>query len=233
MIAADIMTRAVVTIPSHAPISDAIRLMLGQRISGLPVTDGHGLLVGILTEGDLLRRAETGTEKARSQWQQFLRGAARQAEDYVRTHGRKVEELMTREVLTAEETAPLEHVVALMESKHVKRIPIVAAGQLVGVISRSDLLRALIRELDAIPPAIRSDSALREQIVAELRRQPWGGRTHVTVVVTGGVVYLEGIITDERERGAVRVAAENVPGVSGVRDHLQYCNPNVALSYGF
>jgi CBS-domain-containing membrane protein len=233
MKAVDIMTRAVVTVAPNASIVDAMRLMLGQRISGLPVTDASGQLVGLLTEGDLLRRAETGTEKSRPRWLQFLRGPARQAQDYVQTHGRKVEEIMTRDVLTVTEGAPLEEAVELMEKRHVKRLPVIADGRLVGVVSRADLLRALVQELGKITPATPSDAALREQVVIELRGQAWSGRSHVTVVATEGIVYLEGSVFDERERNAIRVVAENVTGVKEVRDHLDYFDPHVGLMYGF
>jgi CBS domain-containing protein len=234
MKAVDIMSRVVVTVPPNATIVDAMRLMLGQRISGLPVVDDSGQLVGLLTEGDLLRRAETGTEKHRPGWLQFLRGAPRQAQDYVRTHGRKVGEIMTPDVLTVTETTSLDDIVELMESRHVKRIPVVTEDRLVvGVVSRADLLRALVQELEKTSPVTTSDPALREQVVAELRRQAWGGRGHVTVIVTDAVVYLEGVIYDESERGAMRVAAENIPGVKEVRDHLNVFNSNVPLMYGF
>ncbi len=231
MKASDIMTRAVVTVPANASIVDALRLMLGQRVSGLPVVDDSGELVGILTEGDLLRRAETGTEKNRPRWLQFLRGAPRQAQDYVRTHGRKVEEIMTREALSVAETASLDEVVELMEAKHVKRLLVMKDDRLVGVVSRADLLRVLVQELEKTSPATTSDPALRDQVIAELRRQTWSVRSRVTVLVTDAVVYLEGIVYDKRERDAIQVVAENVPGVKEVRDHLEYFDPAAGLMF--
>lgn len=231
MRATEIMTRSVITIQPHASIADAIRLMLGQRISGLPVVGTSGSLVGILTEGDLLRRAETGTERRRPRLLDFLRGAASQAQDYVRTHGRKVQDIMTRDVVSAAEDAQLDEIVELMESKRIRRVPIVTNHRLVGVVSRADLLRVLAKVLGQIPPAAPGDPKLREQIVAEMQRQAWSGRSHVTVVVTDGVVDLEGIIYNISERDALRVAAENVPGVKEVRDHLDYLDPNVGLIY--
>ena len=231
MRAADVMARSVVTVDPGAPLADAIRLMLDRKISGLPVVDG-GALAGILTEGDLLRRAETGTERRRPRWLEFLRGPGKQAEDYVHAHGRKVEEIMTRQVATVGEDAPLEEVVGLMEKKRVRRVPVVANGQLKGIVSRADLLRALYTELDQDAPAPAGDTAIREQIVEELRRRNWNARTQVSVVVSDGVVHLKGFIYDPRERDAMRVAAENVGGVKEVRDDIDYLDPSVTLSYG-
>ena len=232
MRAADVMARAVVTVHPGARIVDAIRLMLDQRISGLPVLDSGGDLVGILTEGDLLRRAETGTERQRPRWIEFLRGPGQQADDYVHAHGRRVEEIMTRQVATVSEGTPLEEVVGLMERKRVRRVPVVSAERLVGIVSRSDLLRALFETLDQSDPAPTGDAALRAKVIEELRRQKWGGRSQVSVVVADGVVYLEGFIYDFREQNAMRVAAENVSGVREVRDHIDYLDPTVGLSYG-
>ena len=232
MKAVDIMTTAVVTIRSNASIIDAVRLMLDQRISGLPVVDENGGLVGIVTEGDLLRRAETGTEKTRPRWLQFFRGPGRQAEDYVLTHGRRVDEVMTRDLVTVSETESLEDIVELMERKRIRRIPVLMDGRLAGVVSRADLLRALVQELTETAPAASSDTDVRQQVVAALSGQPWRGGSHVTAIVTERVVYLEGTITDEREREAIRVAAENIPGVKEVCDHLDYFDPNTGLMYG-
>ena len=154
----DVMTRAVVTIAPNATIQDAIRLMLGQRISGLPVVDAEGKLIGILTEGDLLRRAETGTEWHRPAWLNFLRGPARVADDFVRTHGRYVDELMTRVIRTVDEETPLDQVVETMEKQRIKRLPVMKDGRMVGVVSRSDLLRALATKLAETPLVARVTS---------------------------------------------------------------------------
>lgn len=233
MLASEIMTRGAITVPSHASILEAMRLMLGQRISGLPVTDGFGRLIGILTEGDLLRRAETGTEKSRSKWLSFLRGPERQAQDYVRTHGRTVDEVMTRDVLTVTEGTPLDELVEIMETRRVKRLPVVTDEHVVGVVSRADLLRVLVKTMEQEPQdAAASDPVLRERVIAELRQHAWGGIDRVTIVVADAVVYLEGFTSDESFRSALRVAAENVPGVKGVCDHLEYFNANGGLMYG-
>lgn len=233
MRAADVMTRAVVTVQPNASIVDAIRLMLGQRISGLPVVGEAGELVGILTEGDLLRRTEIGTERQRPQWLSFLRGPVRRAGDYVHENGRKVEEVMTREVCSQDEEASLEKIASLMESKRIKRVPIVTNGRLVGVISRADLLRTLVETLAQIPSTAAPDVALQNQVTAQMSRQSWGGRDQVTVTVTNGVVHLNGFVVDMRERQAMNVLAENVAGVTGVQDHLDYLEPTLGSLQGF
>ncbi len=232
MRAADVMARSVVTVDPGARLADAVRLMLDRKISGLPVVDGGGELVGLLTEGDLLRRAETGTERRRPRWLEFLRGPGKQAEDYVHAHGRKVEEIMTRQVATLGEDVSLEEVVSLMENKRIRRVPVVADGQLKGIVSRADLLRALYSELTQDAPAPAGDTAIREQVVEELRRRNWNARTQVSVVVADGVVHLKGFTYDLRERDAMRVAAENISGVKEVRDDIDYLDPSVTLSYG-
>ena len=219
----DVMTRSVVTIQPNAGLLDAIRLMLGQRISGLPVVDANGVLVGMLTEGDLLRRAETGTVWQRPQWLEFLRGPGRQAEDFVRANGRRVEDVMSRDVQCVTEDTLLDEVVALMEKRHFKRLPVLRDGEVVGVISRADLLRALAEKLSRVGVgAAVSDEGLRAAVEAALRRQPWAARGMVTIVVTDGVVSLEGVVFDEAEQAAIRVAVETVPGVKSVRDNLAF-----------
>ncbi len=229
---AEVMTRSVVTIAPNATIQDAIRLMLGQRISGLPVVDAAGRMVGILTEGDLLRRAETGTEPHHAGWLNFLRGPARAAEDFVRSHGRYVEEVMTRVVRTVEEDTPLDQVVDMMEKRRVKRLPVLRDGILVGVVSRSDLLRALATKLAEEPLAAASDVALKDAVESALRQHTWSGG-QVTVVVTDAVVFLEGVIYSEEERVAMRVAAETVPGVKQVKDNVVYQSPDTVMMPGF
>ena len=232
MKAAEIMTRAVVTVPENALLVDAVRLMLGQHISGLPVVDTAGRLAGILTEGDLLRRAETGTERRRPRWVEFLRSPGQQAEEYVRTHGRRVGQIMTRDVVSVAESTPLDEVVETMERHRIRRVPVTGDGRLVGIISRADLLRALLREMPAPDSDTHSDLTLRQAIEAELSAQPWSSRSNVTVVVVDGVANLEGVIYDERARAAMCVAAENVPGVREVHDHLEFYDPNSGLIYG-
>ena len=220
MKAADLMTSFVVTVRPDATIEYAAQVMLQYRISGLPVTDSDGAVLGIITESDLLRRAETGTEKRHARWASLLIGPGRLAQEYVRTHGRKVAEVMTDRVFTVTPETPLAELVALMETKHVKRVPVVDQGRLVGIVSRADVMAALVGLLSDKPAGAATDAEIRHQILAEIDRQLWGPRDGIDVVVTNGVVVLKGLIPDKRERAALCVAAENVPGVKAVHDRL-------------
>jgi CBS domain-containing protein len=225
MNASDVMTRTVLSVRPDATIAEAIRLMLDNRISGLPVIDEAGRLVGILTEGDLLRRSETGTERHRPRWLEILMGPGRLAEEYVRTHGRKIGEVMTRDPVTVTPDAPLKNIVELMERHRIKRVPVLDGEVPVGILSRADLLRGLAGALEATPVAATSDAEIRERILAELARSAWVPRDGIAITVENGVVDLNGVILDEKERGALRVAAENVPGVRAVEDHLVWVEP--------
>lgn len=232
MKAADLMTREIVTVGPETPLADAIRLMLEHRVSGLPVVDGAGQLVGLLTEGDLLHRAETGTDAVRLGWLQALLARGRMAERYVHTHGRRVRDAMTRDVLTVGEASPLDDVIRVMESRRVRRVPVVEGGRLVGIVSRSDLVRALGALLERPAGPDKDDDAIRDSILAEMARHCWAPGQNVEVAVKGGVVELTGMIFDERMRGAMRVIAEAVPGVKAVRDELELVDPNLTGVYG-
>jgi CBS domain-containing protein len=226
MNAADVMSRNVISVGPDAPVHDAIRLMLENHVSGLPVVNG-GVLVGVLTEGDLLRRAETQTERRRPHWLEFLQGPGGFAEDYVRTHGRKVGELMTERVVSVTEDSSLAQIVLLMERHRVKRLPVLRDRALVGMISRADLMRALaglIENETALASALK-DAEVQNSLLAALAQTRWAPRAGVTIAVKDGVVTLEGAITDEKLRAALRVAAENAPGVKEVRDHIAWVEP--------
>src|SRR5437867_2618705 len=220
MNASDVMTRKVVSVRLDAPVGDAIRLMLDHRISGLPVVDGDSKVIGILTEGDLLRRAETGTERHRPRWLELLLGPGRLADEYVRTHGRKVGEIMTEDVVSVAEDTPLTEIVQLMEQHRVKRLPVLRGDTLVGIVSRADLVRVLADLVEKEPGFVSSDDEIRRRVLAELVKTAWAPRAGISVVVNDGVVELEGVIINEKEREALRVAAENVPLVKVVRDHI-------------
>lgn len=230
MRADNVMTSEMATIRSDAPLGEAIALMTDRRVSGLPVMDDDDLLVGILTEGDLLRRVEIGTEAHRQpRWLDILRGPGRSTAAYVRTHSRRVEDLMTRNVATVREDAPLEDVVTLMEQKHVKRLPVVRGDHVVGIVSRSDLIRALGQVLRQSVPAEVSDAAIGSRLQADLRDESWFAARNVSVTVKAGVVKLQGIITDERAHDALRVAAQNMAGVSEIDDQLIWMDPRMAI----
>lgn len=236
MKAADIMTRDPISVTPQTPVVEAARLMLQNRISGLPVTDETGAVVGVLTEGDLLRRAETGTERHRSAWLAFLMGPGRLAGDYIDAHARKVGEIMTSDIAAVAPTDDLANVVSLMEKRHIKRVPVVTGGKLAGIVSRSDLVRALVDKLTQQAASrvgqSKSDDAIRRRILDVIDREPWGPRFSSEVTVKDGVVDLYGTVTDERERTALIVAAENVAGVGAVHDHLVWVEPTSGLVIG-
>lgn len=225
MQARDVMTPKVVSIAPDAAVREAVRLMLEHNISGLPVVDAAGTLVGIVTEGDFLRRVETGTERKRPRWIEFFAGPGRLADEYVHSHGRKVEEVMTRYPQTVSEDAPLDQVVALMEKHRIKRVPVMRAGELVGIISRANLLRAIANRAAQGQEPSKDDTAIRARLRGEIDRQAWSPRALVDVVVHNGVVELRGCIVNEGQREALKVAAENVPGVKAVEDHLVWVEP--------
>ncbi len=219
----DVMTPNVISIQSDESIVKAVRLMLQNRISGLPVLDKDGELVGIVTEGDFLRRGELGTQRRRPRWLEFIIGPGRLAEEYVHTAGRKVEEVMTPAPVTVGENDSLHAVVDLMERRRIKRLPVMRAGRLIGIVSRANLMHALAslaRDYEAVPGSSTPgpDWAIRGEILAVLGNQRWA--PNINVVVRNGVVELWGMITDERERQALVVAAENIAGVKQVHDHL-------------
>jgi CBS domain-containing protein len=225
MNAGDVMTHSTVTIEPDASIMYAIQLMLKLRISGLPVVDNTGTLVGILTEGDLLRRAELGTQKRRPRWIEFLIGPGRLASEYVSACGRKVHEVMTTPVHTVTQDTPLTDVVKIMESRQVKRLPVVRDNRVVGILSRTNLLRALVSIARDTKPTNVTDATIRRHLLAELAKQSWAPTALVDVIVKNGAVHLWGTLTDERQRQGIRVVAENTPGVKRVEDHLVWIEP--------
>ncbi len=223
---AEVMTQPVITVTPETTIAEAARLMLQHRISGLPVVAASGEVIGVVTEGDLLRRAETGTERRHARWLEFLISPGRLARDYSNAHARKVGEVMTADVVAVAPQDSLDEVVRLMERRHVKRLPVVDGERLVGIVSRANLVRALVHNL--AKPAGRmaaGDAAIRERILAEIAKQPWAPRASVDIQVEDGVVELHGSITDDRESTALQVLAESTPGVREVRNRLVWVEP--------
>ncbi len=221
----DVMTTKVIGIQSKASIAEAIEIMLRSHISALPVFDDNLALVGILSEGDLLRRAELGTEKRRPRWLEFLIGPGSFASAYVHTHGRKVDEVMTTNVITIEQTATLTEAVDLINRHDIKRLPVMLNGLVVGVIARADLLRAMGPLLQA-PAKVSSDAEIRDSILDQFKQQDWTPIASIAVDVRQGVVELRGSLSDERQRQAIKVIVENVPGVTAIHDHLIWVEPN-------
>jgi CBS domain-containing protein len=226
----DVMTPNVICIGADEPVLKAARLMLQNRISGLPVVDKEGELVGMVTEGDFLRRGELGTQRQRPKWLEFIVGPGKLAQEYTHSSGRKVEDIMTPDPWTIGQDELLEAVVDTMERHHVKRLPVTRSGRMVGIVSRANLMHALAslsRDVPAPPPG--GDSAIRDKILAAIAKQDWAPR--VNVIVKDGVAELHGVITDDRERAGLIVAAENVPGVKRVRDHLVWVEPISGMAF--
>ncbi|MGC8475767.1 MAG: CBS domain-containing protein [Acetobacteraceae bacterium] len=222
------MTSGVIAVRPETPLDQAVRLMVENRISGLPVLDPAGHPVGILTEGDLLRRAETGTTGPRPGWFASLFRPGHLADDYVRTHGRRVAEVMTPDPVTVAEDASLETVAQLMLTRHIKRLPVTREGVVVGVISRADLVKLLAVRLSARAEG-GDDATIAAAIQAELKRQSWVPLRSISVSVNQGTVALDGVVFDDRQRQAIAVAAENVAGVKAVENRLIVVEPNTGI----
>ena len=226
MRAMDVMTTPVITVDPETTVQDLAKLLSEKGISGVPVCEGGDRLVGIVSEGDLLHRAETGTErrlqKRRSWWLDSLAAEEEAARDYVKAHGQRVRDIMSREVISVSETTDLAEVAMLLETRLIKRVPVVRDGKLVGIISRANLVRALATTSTA--PAIVADAddrGIRERLLQELRGQRWANVWAADIMVRDKVVHVW--LSDDQpmaERNALRVAAENIPGVRRVEEHI-------------
>jgi len=219
MRAHQIMTRPVITVTPETTIVDAANLMLQRHVSGLPVVDAAGKLVGVVSEGDFIRRSEIGTGRKRGRWLRFILGPGKSASDFVHEHGHKVGEVMTKTPLTITEDTALAEIVALMEKNNVKRLPVMRGDKLVGIVSRANLLQAVASIVRQVPDPTADDDHIRNRIIDALEKNDWCP-FGLSVIVRDGIVHLSGVITEERARQAAVVAAENVQGVKKVHDHL-------------
>jgi CBS domain-containing protein len=227
MRATDVMTPTVITVGPDTTVQDLATLLSERGISGAPVVDATGRMIGIVSEGDLLHRTELGTEghteRRHSWWLEHF--ASGQARDYVKSHGRTVKDIMSRDVVTVTEETDLAQIATLLETNRIKRLPVVRDGKIVGIVTRSNLVRALVASpavATAGADATTDDRALRTRLLAELGRQPWAARLWAQdIIVSGGVIHLWfGSDEPEDRRRAIRVAAENVPGAHGVEEHI-------------
>jgi CBS domain-containing protein len=225
MQAKDVMTTPVVTVTPDTPVAEVARTLLERRISGVPVVDAGGRLVGIVTEGDLLRRPELGTERHRGWWLRLFGDQLKAAEVYAKSHGTRAEEVMTRNVVSVAEDTSLGDIAQLLESHRIKRVPVLREGQLVGIVSRANLLHALAAGSAKAAPVRVDDRTLRAEIVRRLDRAEWVTHGPMNVIVTEGVVELWGFVESEAEQNALRVAVENVPGVVAVKTHFGTVKP--------
>ncbi len=221
MRAADIMTTNVVTVGPEASVREVARLLLAHRISAVPVVDGSGELVGIVSESDLMRRTEADTERRRSWWLRLLASNETLAREFVKSHSDKVADVMTKKVVTAQPDASLGDIAALLERNGIKRVPIVKDRKVVGIVSRANLVQALasVRPKTAAGTAA-SDSVIRDKVTARLMSQNWTETWPINVIVHDGTVELWGLVESEAEKMAIRVAAEQTEGVRAVNDNV-------------
>lgn len=224
MRAHQIMTKDVITVAPHTSIEDAAKIMLRCHISGLPVVDESGALKGIVSQSDFLHRSEIGTGRKRPALIEFFCGPGRLASEFVHERGRKVEDVMTCDPVTVEEETPLDELVHLMEKKDIKRLPVMRGESLVGIVTRSNILRAVASIAHEIPDPTADDTHICDRILRQVNSTHW---RPISFDVTSrqGVVHLHGIITDDRARQAAIVAAENTAGVKEVHDHLCFMEP--------
>ncbi len=218
MRAIDVMVRHVITVHPDTDVADAIKLLSEHDVSALPVVDSEDHVIGIISEADLIHRVEIGTEKHRPWWLEAVTGASALAEDFAKSHGKKVEELMTTDVVSATEDTPLSEIAALLERKRIKRVPIVRDGKLLGVVSRSNLIQALASIIGHNEETHDRDLDIRHELLAQLEQQPWTDFGSRNVIVSNGVVHLWGLVGSEAERKALLALAEGVPGATQVRD---------------
>ena len=220
MNAADVMVTNVITVGLDACLQDVAHLLLTNRISAVPVVDNDGKVVGIVSEGDLMRRAEAGTGRRRSWWLSLLTGKEGLAAQYVKEHSRKVADVMTRDVITATPDTPLQDIANILEKNSIKRVPIIKDGKMVGLVSRANLLQALASLRKQIEGGTPNDTKIRETVVQRLNAEPWLRSSLINVIVQDGTIELWGIVDSPTEKKAVRVAAEETPGVRAVNDNL-------------
>jgi CBS domain-containing protein len=230
MRAHQIMTRPVFTVLPEATILEAANLMLQRHISGLPVVDVAGKLVGIVSEGDFVRRSEIGTQRRRSRFLRLILGPGRAAADFVHEHGCKISEIMTHEPITVTEGASLETIVTLMKKNKLKRLPVIRDGRVVGIVTRANLLQAVASLARQVADPTADDDHVRNRIIDALGKKDWCPHS-LSVVVRDGIVDLSGIITDERWRQAAIVCTENIAGVKKVHDHLCWVDPMSGLYF--
>ena len=219
MKARDVMVAPVITVKPYSTVREVAKTLVDRRISAVPVVDDAGKVVGIISEGDLMHRAETGTERRYRWWIRLVGGDASLPTDYIKAHARRAADIMTQNVITATPETPLDEIAVLLERNSIKRVPIVREGQLVGIVSRANLVQALATMPKGLAVPL-SDSKIREKLLSHLKEQPWADTHLLNVIVTDGVVSLWGVISSESERKAIRVAAEATPGVRAVNDHL-------------
>jgi CBS domain-containing protein len=231
MRAADIMTREVICVRPDETIDAAIDLMLSKHISGLPVIDDKRRLVGMLTEGDLLRRPEIGTQRERSPWRDAFARTRGQARNYVQSHGERVKDVMTQTPVVVAEDTPLDEIVQLMETRHIKRLPVTREGEVIGLVGRADVLAALVKSRREAKLAPANDKVVRQQILDNIAQQDWAAGAVVDVMVRNGAADLWGEVLDVQQAEALSALLESTPGIQRVEIYLT-CGGEVVIERG-
>ncbi|MDP6704965.1 MAG: CBS domain-containing protein [Alphaproteobacteria bacterium] len=219
MEAQDIMTRNVVTVGPDATVREIAQLLVDKHVSAAPVVEADGTLLGIVSEGDLVRRPEIAGERRPSWWLAMISDPGDRAADYVKTHAQHAAEIMTKNVATVNEDTSVAEIAQLLESRRIKRVPVLSDGKLVGIVARADLLRALAVRPPAPAPERQDDRAIQEQLQKVLEEQRWESSL-LNVVVEDGVVHLWGMVERNETREALKIAAENITGVKSVEVHF-------------
>jgi CBS domain-containing protein len=216
---ADIMARDVVSVPPDASVREIASLMLERRISGVPVVDAERQVLGVVSEGDLIRRPEIETDRAGRGWLSIFVSDEERARDFVKSHGRRAREVMTQPAVCVAPQTPLDEAVRIMERHHIKRLPVIEHGKLVGLMTRADLVRAML-ERPHVPSPAQSDQELRQRVEALLQSEDWAGGAYINVVVEAGVVQLWGTVKSTAQREAILVAVSGMDGVKDVQVYL-------------
>jgi CBS domain-containing protein len=221
MRARDIMTAPVIAVRPETPVPEVAALLVEHRISGVPVVDETGRAIGIVSEGDLLRRGETRTDRQRSGWLEMLLNRDIQASEFVKEHGACVRDVMTRDVVSVDPDAEIAEIARILERRRIRRVPVVENGVPIGIVSRANVLRALVAYRQSPAGfAATSDPAIARTLEDRLRSERWIDVNRINIVVTDGIVHLWGALDSDEQRRALLVAAEGTPGVKAVQDHL-------------
>ncbi len=228
MLAKDIMTTNVITIAPDLSVEEIAQLLLSCNISGVPVIDAGGNLIGLVSEGDLMRRRESGTERQRSWWLSLLTSPDERAREFVKTHGRTAEQVMSREVITISADTQVGEIARIMERRRIKRLPVVEDGKMVGIVSRANLLHGLATHSDriSVTPS-QDDRAIRKAVQALVAHEDWITHGSLNVIVADGVTELWGWVDSEDERKALLTAVGEIDGVKKVVDHLGSVPPYI------
>jgi CBS domain-containing protein len=220
MIAKDVMTPNVITVNQNTSVTTIAKLLLERHISAVPVIDQAGTMVGVVSEGDLIRRPEEGTEPPKSWWLELISVPEDAARAYAKSHGQTAADVMTRSVISVKEDTPVAEIASLLEKNRIKRVPVVRDGRPIGIVSRANLIQALAARSTAAPAVSADDRTIRENILAVLDNESWVGASNLNIVVENGTATVWGITQTEDVRDAINVAVENVPGVKSVQNHV-------------